>query len=201
VKLCQIILGTIMSELFGMLSLAMFLVDNVPMRLLYMQLNFCPPSQARGVPEVQLIYKSLIGSTSTGDPNLIIMFNPNHNQITCKYILILCTENIGQGVISPLLREPHFCLCKQYHHHTLLRLIFAAFIPLAGVDVGLDFEVIEPSEKDGRARILKKHQVPVGLNPREGRSDSVIAFKTLMKCMALELIGRGWEIIIPERSI
>jgi hypothetical protein len=49
------------------------LTKNVPMRLLYTQLYFCPPSQARGVPEVQLVYKSLIGSTSIGDPNLIMI--------------------------------------------------------------------------------------------------------------------------------
>jgi hypothetical protein len=48
------------------------LTNNVPMRLLNTQPNFCPPSQARGVPEVLLVFKSLIGSTSICNPNLII---------------------------------------------------------------------------------------------------------------------------------
>jgi hypothetical protein len=35
-------------------------------------------------------------------------------------------------------------------------LIFGAFISLAGVDVGLDFEVIEHSDEDYRASCAKK---------------------------------------------
>jgi hypothetical protein len=37
--------------------------------------------------------------------------------------------------------------------------MFAAFITLAGVHVGLDLGAIGPSEKDGRARISKENQV------------------------------------------
>jgi hypothetical protein len=51
------------------------------------------------------------------------------------------------------MRWPYSCLHKQCQH--LPRLIFAAFISLAGVDVGLDFEVIEHSDEDCRASCAK----------------------------------------------
>lgn len=103
-------------------------------------------------------YKCLIGSTSTGDSNLIIMFNPNHNHI---HLNTMHKKYWTRGDQSTL-REPYCCLNEQHHHRTLLllRLMFAAFITLARIDVRLEFKVIGQSEKDGQARFSKKNWVP-----------------------------------------